>query len=154
MWTYIHTDELYHHGIKGQKWGVRRFQKKDGTRTAAGKKRAADAKPPHEDYLRAHDNKSVKYMSDQELRDRNNRLNAEKQYAAMTAKKSKGKTVVSAVIASGVTITGLMSAYGAYKKLGSSVVNSKVGKKASNAAFNKVADFLIKDGSIIIDKVH
>lgn len=32
-------DELYHHGIKGQKWGLRRFQNKDGTRTALGKKR-------------------------------------------------------------------------------------------------------------------
>ena len=31
--------ELYHHGIKGQKWGVRRFQKKDGTLTAKGKER-------------------------------------------------------------------------------------------------------------------
>ena len=30
-----------HHGIKGQKWGVRRFQNRDGTRTAAGKKREA-----------------------------------------------------------------------------------------------------------------
>ena len=30
---------LSHHGIKGQKWGVRRFHNKDGTRTAAGKKR-------------------------------------------------------------------------------------------------------------------
>lgn len=31
--------ELYHHGIKGMKWGVRRYQNEDGTLTAAGKKR-------------------------------------------------------------------------------------------------------------------
>lgn len=34
--------ELYHHGILGQKWGVRRFQNKDGSYTNAGKQRAAD----------------------------------------------------------------------------------------------------------------
>ncbi len=34
--------ELYHHGIKGQRWGIRRFQKKDGSLTAAGKKRYDD----------------------------------------------------------------------------------------------------------------
>lgn len=31
--------ELYHHGIKGQKWGVRRWQNADGTFNEAGKKR-------------------------------------------------------------------------------------------------------------------
>lgn len=31
--------ELEHHGIKGQKWGVRRFQNEDGTLTEKGKKR-------------------------------------------------------------------------------------------------------------------
>lgn len=31
--------ELYHHGIKGQKWGVRRYQYADGTYTPAGRKR-------------------------------------------------------------------------------------------------------------------
>ena len=31
--------ELYHHGIKGQKWGVRRYQNLDGSLTAAGKRR-------------------------------------------------------------------------------------------------------------------
>lgn len=30
---------LYHHGIKGQKWGVRRYQNKDGSYTALGKAR-------------------------------------------------------------------------------------------------------------------
>lgn len=33
------NDRLTHHGIKGMKWGVRRFQKKDGSLTPAGKKR-------------------------------------------------------------------------------------------------------------------
>lgn len=36
---YIVSNELYHHGILGQKWGVRRFQNQDGSLTAAGKKR-------------------------------------------------------------------------------------------------------------------
>ena len=30
------TDELYHHGIKGQKWGIRRYQNPDGSLTPAG----------------------------------------------------------------------------------------------------------------------
>lgn len=41
MWEYMYTGELYHHGIKGQKWGVRRYQNKDGTLTKAGRKRYA-----------------------------------------------------------------------------------------------------------------
>ena len=34
----VYETELYHYGIKGQKWGVRRYQNPDGTLTAAGKK--------------------------------------------------------------------------------------------------------------------
>ena len=33
------TEDLQHHGIKGQKWGIRRFQNRDGSLTAAGKRR-------------------------------------------------------------------------------------------------------------------
>ncbi len=33
------SDELHHHGVKGMRWGVRRYQNADGTWTSAGKKR-------------------------------------------------------------------------------------------------------------------
>lgn len=35
----VYKDELYHHGIKGMRWGVRRYQNYDGTYTQAGLKR-------------------------------------------------------------------------------------------------------------------
>lgn len=36
MNDYIELRALYHHGIKGQKWGVRRYQNEDGTLTEEG----------------------------------------------------------------------------------------------------------------------
>lgn len=38
-YTVVYGEELYHHGIKGQKWGVRRFQNEDGSLTPAGRER-------------------------------------------------------------------------------------------------------------------
>ncbi len=44
---YYYGEELYHHGIQGQKWGVRRYQNEDGTLTDAGKKRYGAAVNPN-----------------------------------------------------------------------------------------------------------
>lgn len=41
-YEFIRESDLAHHGIKGQKWGQRRFQNEDGTWTAAGKERYGD----------------------------------------------------------------------------------------------------------------
>lgn len=47
----MNDEELQHHGIKGMKWGHRRFQNKDGSLTPAGRERYAD---DYEDYEAYH----------------------------------------------------------------------------------------------------
>lgn len=52
-------NELYHYGVKGQRWGVRRYQNPDGSLTMAGKKRALKIQQQYTDLTRDrkyHDN--------------------------------------------------------------------------------------------------
>lgn len=87
------NNELIHWGIKGMKWGVRRYQNKDGTLTAAGKRREKQiAKQRAENLKKARtakaerkskistDTLSPKKMTEKELNERIARLELEKKY--------------------------------------------------------------------------
>lgn len=111
---------LQHWGIKGMKWGVRRYQNKDGTLTALGRKREKEmsdklksAKKENEALKKenealkksaqANRPKGVSEMSDAELRERVNRLNMEQQYKQYVSNlypetKSRGQKFVDKLV--------------------------------------------------------
>lgn len=96
------TGELFHWGVKGMKWGVRRYQNKDGSLTSAGKKRqkqlTADEK---ERASRKNDLKNRRTMSDADLKKKIERLKMEKEFKNLTNEDIRpGKTFVNDVMSS------------------------------------------------------
>lgn len=104
------SNELTHHGIKDQKWGLRRFQNPDGSLTPAGRERYGVGKERgaagSEGQNKSGTNKtpgkssrSATAMSDDELRSRINRLNMEEQYSNLVARqKQRGTSVTKSLL--------------------------------------------------------
>lgn len=83
-----YPNELYHHGIKGQKWGVRRYQNADGTLTAAGKKHLGIDTDGPVRKLRGENEMERHYASEEKYyTNRINKLNKKEEKAI-----AKGKT--------------------------------------------------------------
>ena len=127
-------NELYHFGIKGMRWGVRRYQNPDGSLTNAGKKRLKKGQTSNEetDSLNKSKTKTVKDMSDDELRQAINRLQLEQQYKKLSPKNvSKGKKFVD-------TVTNDVLKPAAID----------MGKQVTKSLMTKIVNSLIKDESL------
>lgn len=95
------NDILVHYGIKGMKWGVRRTE----AQLARARGNKSSSETESEDYKKAHSSKSVKSMSDAELRNRLNRLQMEQQYERLNPQTvNRGKEIVNKILKAGTTV--------------------------------------------------
>ena len=130
-------NSLYHHGIKGQKWGVRRFRNADGTLTAAGKRRQAKKEYKAEIKDRKSASKNRRTLSDDELNKRVNRLEKEKKLRQLTEEDiNPGRTKANAVLSEIGNKTVRTVATGATLYAAKVLVSKYFGSEAGNAVFN------------------
>lgn len=98
---------LVHYGIKGQKWGVRRYQNKDGSYTSAGKRRRRENSSDYEE-TRELRKLSAKKLSNEELKKLNKRMNLEAEYNRLNPRGIfRGQQLAKTAIGLAGTVGGL-----------------------------------------------
>lgn len=107
----VYGDELYHHGIKGQKWGIRRFQpysKGSKKGKEVGKAAKGSSLKERNESIIADRKKALserRHLSDDELRKRINRLRLEEDFKNLSKRDiNKGKSEVRRNISNKLTM--------------------------------------------------
>ena len=104
----IRTSYLAHYGIKGMKWGVRRYQNSDGSYTSAGKNRRKRTNSFDYESTKQLRKKSYKELSNQELKMLNKRMNLESDYKRLNPRGIfKGQQLAKTAIGLAGTVGGL-----------------------------------------------
>ena len=100
MWIYGFSNELYHHGVKGMKWGVRKSPSSSGSKTLKKNSR----KMTDDQKKKASMKKAVKNrrtLSDADLKKRIERIKLEKQLKDITSEElTPGRKAVKDILSS------------------------------------------------------
>lgn len=133
MYTWTDGAELYHHGIKGQKWGVRRFQRKDGSLTKAGLRRYSS----DENFRKQVDN-------DLAARTQKAKLEKERLDAEANLKKIEKELLEKSKIETSQSVANLQSKNNAEVSKGKDIIKTldnaaKLSKSLSDIATNGVS---------------
>lgn len=175
---YDEDTEIYHHGTKGMHWGIRKYQNPDGSLTPAGRKRymknlrfrqkidekrlhsqkkEESAKEKHDKLMKSSDGNELykrrSELSNDEIRDRINRMRLENELASYTTREpsksekmwkniDKAMDVANRVAMYANTPVGKMAINKAKKALGiddpdSKITNYKTFVKAINGKSDK-----------------
>ncbi len=141
----MNQNELYHFGIIGMKWGIRRFQPYPKGSKRHGKEVGEAAKvEQRSDNASESSSRSVKDMSDDEIRALINRLQLENQYIQLITPKApeKKKSTARRAIDATMRASGdiLLSSY---KNLGTQAVVYLVGTGINKAAKKKFGEDIL-----------
>lgn len=155
MWNYNYNDELCHFGVKGMKWGVRRYRNYDGSYTRAGLKRYDDSLAKYEKADKRYKTAKANYKNAKKSGSSTDGMKTEIINSKLARKKAKSKLVKDykhlkqdklgdegkKLYAKGKTITGNDEVTSALNRLGTASLsaaafNSKTG--AVTQAVNQV----------------